>query len=155
MQGQSKTGCRRRGATRLVVLVLTTAAVLVACSPAVALRPRTTPAHAALAARQQGSGTGQAATPHGLTVARILARHEAAAGGAAIALQPRARLTGTHHAMVLGAQGALAVTTLAALAAIILVVAAVIAGERRQVALRRRAEAAARPAQAHGHQVAH
>ena len=158
MQRQSRAGCGRRIATRLAMLGLVTAAVLVACSPAVALRPRTTPANAArLAVAQEGGpGSARAAALHDLTVPRILARHTAASGGAAAGAPSVAfHRIRTHHAVALGAQRSLAAVTLAALASIILVVVAVIVGESRQGARRRRAEVAAHPAAARGHQVTH
>jgi len=152
MKERPEAGRKRRLATRIAMLGLAAVAVLVVCSPAVALRPRTTPANAARLTATQAVGVrdARAAAAHDLALARILARHTAAAssaaGGAPSVAVHQIR---THHAVVLGAQGALAVATLAALAAIILVVAAVIAGERREVARRRRAEAAARPAAAY------
>jgi hypothetical protein len=149
MQAQILSGCGGRATRLLVVLALIAAAVLATCSPATALRPRTTPTNAArLAALQDGgAGPAQSATLHEGTVARILARHAAAAGGAAVVTAGRShRARWTHHGVVVGAQGTLAVATLAALAAIVLVVVAVIAGEHRQMVRRRRAEEAKRVA---------
>jgi hypothetical protein len=154
MRGRSRTICRRRGATGLAVVFLAAVAVLVVCSPATAPRPRTTPANAALLATRQdgGDGCARAVALHDLALTRILARHRAAAAGAAEVAAPAgaAHRTRMHHAVALSAQGALGVATLAALAAIVLVVAAIIAGEHRQVARRRRGETASHPATAPG-----
>jgi hypothetical protein len=138
----------------LVVLALATAAVLTICSPATALRPRTTPANAArLASRQSGGSSPRTALLHERTLARILVRHRAAGAGSPAVSTAGVHQTRMHRAVALNAQGALAVGTLAALSAIILVVVAVMIGERRQVAGRREADAA-RPSPVHRHQAA-
>jgi hypothetical protein len=148
---------RRGGVARLlVVLALAAMAVLAACTPAVALRPRTTPAGSArLEAAEVPAPTSPAkAVAHDLAMTRILARHEAAGGGAAAGPERRTGVTRMHRAVALGAQGTLAVATLAALAAIVLVVTAVIIGERRQGTSRRRTEETAVPTAATRRQVA-
>ncbi len=137
----------RKGPIALSVLVALTAAILFGvCAPAPALRPRTTPAHAAaLAAASAAHDATRGATTvarHDAMISRVAARHDAAGvlAGPRIhrAFAGHDRL---HRPAALTATGALAAATFAALAAIVLVGLAAVAGTRREEARRRRAAA--------------
>ncbi len=135
---------RRESATVAVLLALTTAILLGLCTPAVALRPRTTPAHAALLAAaipSAGDGRGRRMARHDAAISRMVARHDAAGnGGSAVFIAARDR---RHPPTALTSRGALAVASFAAIAAIALVLLAVVTGRResaREARLARRWE---------------
>ena len=154
MFGHADPGRGKRSATLAVLLAVTAAILLGLCTPASALRPRTTPGHAAALVATRGAAMDAAAAArHDATISRMTARHRAAqTGSAAVSLWvARDRL---HRPTALTPRGALAVATFAAITAIILVSVAVVIGSRRQEALRRRAEAKTPPAVLTRHQIA-
>lgn len=143
---------RKESATVAVLLALTTAILLGLCTPAVALRPRTTPAHAALlaAATDRPAMDAAAVARHDAAISRMMARHDAAGnGGSAVSIAARDR---RHPPTALTARGALAVASFAAIAAIALVLLAVVTGRResaREARLARRERTLTRPATDH------
>ena len=94
MRAHTSFNRRKESATVAVLLALTTAILLGLCTPAVALRPRTTPAHAALlAATTDRPATDAAAVArHDAAISRMVARHDAAgSGGPAVSIAARDR----------------------------------------------------------------
>ena len=144
MKGHTRLAAQRGTIVLLTLLMLSAMALAASGAPARALRPRTTPAHAArLAAVQHHFGGSRAAARHDAVVSRLVARHTVALGTAGVGLPARGRL---HQPLAPTAHGALALATSAAIAAICLVALAVVIGTRREDALRRGAGTKARAA---------